>query len=173
MNILLLGASIIKHWNTNILSLIDSKQNINIINKGIDGLKTIQLLDSNYLINLINLANSNSFDYIIFYCGGNDVRKNVELNQIISNLIIFLNFLQDIFPNTRIFYISIFSGDKIFRNDINYVNKQIKKKYINQNKNQIIQIKGFFNKKFYMSDLIHLNDLGYLKLTHKISNLIN
>jgi len=155
--VLLIGSSIIsKYKNVEI-------ENYNVINSGISGLMTSQL----------NMNNNYEYDYMIFYSGNNDLKKNIDKKQIVANIEKFIYEFKKKFPNTNIIILSILFSPKNYElnliDKIKYINSKLKKidniYYLNINRQ-------LSNKKYY-NDGVHLNLIGYKKLNELLNNLLN
>ena len=163
--VILIGSSIISRWNlTNILGFKKIKNN------GISGLFTKDLFKTN-----LDFSNPK---YIIFYCGGNDLRTNISPYIIINNINQYLEFLIKQYPNTKVILLSILLSDSMehLKKESNIINKMYKE-LPNKYPNNIIYINvnRKFNKNpdYYDSDGIHLNRKGYDKLQNIIETHIN
>jgi len=154
--VLLVGSSIISKYKNIMI------ENYNIINNGVSGLMTSQL----------NINNNDEYDYMIFYCGNNDLKKNIDKKEIVTNIEKYINKFQKIFPNTKIIILSILFSPKNYElnliDKIRYINNKLKKiddiYYLNINR-QLSNSK-------YFSDDVHLNLEGYKKLNNILSNII-
>jgi lysophospholipase L1-like esterase len=162
--VVLIGSSIISRWNlTNILGFKKIKNN------GISGLFTEDLFKTN-----LDFSNPK---YIIFYCGGNDLRNNISPYIIINNINQYLEFLRKQYPNTMIILLSILISDfmKHLKKESNIISKMYKE-LSNKYPNNIIYInvnrKINKNPDYYDSDGIHLNRKGYDKLQNIIESHI-
>jgi len=165
IDILFVGSSIIKKWTN--LYIKKAK----IINLGMNGYLTSNMISNEYLQMVYKYNPKN----IIYYAGGNDVKKYINSQIIYQNMIMFYNKINNNFTN--FIFISIIKSPKkrLFPEqiiEIDYVNNLIKKfcdkhniKYININK----ELK---NKKYYEEDLNHLTEEGYNKINRKIVSLI-
>jgi lysophospholipase L1-like esterase len=158
-----MGSSIISRWKLyNVFGLKRIKNN------GMSGLLTNNLFKTR-----LNFSNPK---YIIFYCGGNDLRNNISPSIIINNTNKYLEFLITKFTNTKIVLLSIFMSNKFkdIQNEISIVNKwyhDISDKY----PNNIIFLnvnKKMHQTDYYDSDGIHLNHIGYNKLKNIIESSI-
>jgi lysophospholipase L1-like esterase len=167
MKILLLGSSIIKQWKSfNIYGY-------EIINKGIPGLLTNSLSSSQYLKEISKVKKP---EYIFFYCGGNDLRKNIEPHIVLNNIIKFIQELRNMFFDSRIIIISIIKSPIMYEKNrienINHINKYLKKitknNFFNLDVNDELDKKDYFKK-----DMLHINNIGYNKLNIKINNIFD
>jgi hypothetical protein len=86
IDILLVGSSIIRNW-LNINEYFSDKK---IVNLGINGLLTIKMVNSDYLLNLVKYKPK----YTIYYCGGNDIDNNIHPELIIKNIQLFIKFIK-------------------------------------------------------------------------------
>ena len=90
IDILFIGSSIISRWEyNNILS------SLRIVNLGIDGLQTKDILEPKFINKIIKYFPK----FIIYYCGGIDVNKNILIYEIISNITIFIKLIKYIYGN--------------------------------------------------------------------------
>ena len=154
--VLLLGSS-------NISRLTNCKiDNYTVINKGIPSLLTEEMFSNSYKKKVFT---NEKYEYIILYCGSNDLIKGVTPHTIIENINKFITNIKDFYPGSKIIIISILNSPNNhrlnMRNDINAVNIKLKKisgvKVLNLNRE-------LSNPKYYEKDGIHLNDLAYEKL---------
>ena len=174
IDILLVGSSIIKRWN-NIYQYYN--KSIKIVNLGINGLLSKDMITKKY----INTMSSYKPNNIIYYCGGNDIRS--EINPL-KNIKLFLLNLKNIYKNNiNLIFISIFKNPKniLYNDNIDILNNSIKvfidnynNYYNNYNINlYFLDLKKYINhSKYFMNDNIHLNKDGYEILNKKIYNLI-
>jgi len=170
MKILLFGSSIIRKWNKFTLK----KDNEVIINKGISGLHTKELLSDKVMKFLYLEPHPN---YMVFYCGSNDIFSNVPLKNIIENLQKFLNTLSKTFINTRIIVLSLIKSPKVIElyklHQIDYVNTIMRnfcKKYPNLvflNVNPVLN-----DNKYFLKDGLHISSIGYKKINNKIIDVL-
>ncbi len=182
-NILLFGSSIIKKWANP--PMINKKTII--INKGMAGYITKNLLETKYLQDIFLLKKYNP-KYIIIYCGSNDIRKYTNnkldidynlLNDSYSNILLFINIIKKIFKNSTIILISIIKSPLMYElnkiSNINYFNKKLLN-YVAHEKN-ILYVdvnKDLDNKvKYFEKDKLHLNYDGYEKMNKNIYKLFN
>lgn len=166
MKILLLGSSIIRKWK----NFTANQKNEEIINMGISGLKTSNL--PKYLEKIPNIHP----EYILFYCGGNDLLHNGNKHDVVNNIKMGLDNLVIKFPKSKIIVISLIKSPIMYNgkiNDIDYINNSIRiySKIIHNiqyvNVNRIL-----CNKDFFMEDGLHLNDLGYEKMNTKLQTFL-
>jgi lysophospholipase L1-like esterase len=111
-------------------------------------------------------------EYIIFYCGANDLLRKFDKKYILNNLQLFLDGLLTIFPKSKIIVISLIKSPIMYNgkiNDIDYINNSIRK-YSNNHSNTIyVNVNKILSKKeFFMEDGLHLNTIGYEKMNTKI-----
>lgn len=166
MKILLLGSSIIRKWK----NFTANQKNEEIINMGTSGLKTSNL--PKYLEKIPNIQP----EYILFYCGGNDLLHNGNKHDVVSNIKMGLDNLVIKFPKSKIIVISLIKSPIMYNgkiNDVDYINNSIRiySKIIHNiqyvNVNRIL-----YNKDFFMEDGLHLNDLGYEKMNTKLQTFL-
>jgi lysophospholipase L1-like esterase len=176
-NILLLGSSIIylfkecKINNYQPHSGDKVLRTCNIINKGILGLKMNRMLSKSYFDK--NIISSNKYDYMIFYCGNNDLKQGIDPTEIVKNIKLFIKNFQQLYPKTKIIIISILFSPKNYKlnliDDIRYINQNLKKiddiLYINVNRE-------LSHKKYYTKDDVHLNLDGYNKLNSILQKIV-
>ena len=156
--IYLIGSSIIKKWNFP----------LNSINLGIGRLLTNQLQS-------LILPKINVNDSIVFYCGGNDIRKQFDIEYTYNNIVLFLSLLncQDIYV------ISIVKCKKIYdigRNiDTDLLNDKLRKLCLNNGyhyieSNLIFDYCLIDNEcNLCKEDGVHLQNEGYDKLEELIA----
>jgi len=180
--ILLLVSSIIKKWTN---SPIINKKTI-VINKGMCGYITKNLISPEYLKSIFLIKDTNP-QYIIIYCGSNDIRKytsnNLDidynlLNISICNVTIFIDLLRKMFKKSTIILISVIKSPIMYElnkiKNINYFNKKlleysnIKKKFIYVDVNKDLNNKI----KYFTEDKLHLNEDGYQKMNKIIEKII-
>ena len=180
--ILLLGSSIIKKWTNP--PMINKKTIV--LNKGMSGYITKDLISPEYLKSIFLIKDTNP-QYIIIYCGSNDIRKytannlNVDYNLLdisIYNITIFIDLLRKMFKKSTIILISVIKSPIMHElnkiKNIDYFNKKlleysnIKKKiiYVDVNKDLNNKIK------YYTEDKLHLNKNGYKIMNKIIENII-
>ena len=162
MKILLLGSSIIRKWK----NFITNQKNEEIINMGISGLKTSNL--PKYLEKIPNIHP----EYILFYCGGNDLLCNLNKNDIANNLQSFLDDLVIKFPKSKIIVISVIKSPIMYHgkiNDIDYINPHSTSTDLGDINIQYVNVNRILcDKAFFMEDGLHLNDSGYEKMNIKL-----
>jgi lysophospholipase L1-like esterase len=166
MKILLLGSSIIKHWK----NFTTNNKNDEVTNMGISGLMTSNL--PKYLEKIPSI----NPEYILFYCGGNDLLRNFNKNNVVNNIQLCLDNLLIKFPNSKIIVISLIKSPIMYNGkikDIDYINNGIRR-YSNNHSNTIyINVNRILcNKDFFMEDGLHLNDLGYKKMNTKLHTFL-
>lgn len=167
MTILLLGSSIIKRWDN--FDII----NFDFVNAGSSGLLTKTLRTSNYLKEIIQI---NEIEDIIFYCGGNDIRKKIETIDILSNIESFIQQLKKIYKSARIIIISIIKSPLAYKENlvqkIKDVNKELKKMAKKLNNVLYLDIgKCLDNPTHFRNDDLHLKLSGYDILNSKLKRL--
>jgi lysophospholipase L1-like esterase len=169
MRILLLGSSIIKQWKS--FSIYDNE----IINKGISGLLTNSLLSPQYINGISKFKNP---EYILFYCGGNDLRKSIEPHIILNNIIKFIQELQNMYLDSYIIIISIIKSPIMYEKNrienIDHINKYLKKTAKIQNNLFYIDVNNELDNYIYFKkDKLHINNIGYNRLNIKINNIFD
>ena len=162
MKILLLGSSIIRNWK----NFTTNYTNEEVINMGKSGLVTTNL--PKYLEKIPNIHP----EYILFYCGGNDLLGNLNKNDIANNLQSFLDALLTKFPKSNIIVMSLIKSPIMYNgkiNDIDYINNSIRKYSKMFHNIQYVNVNRILcNKDFFMEDGLHLNDSGYEKMNIKL-----
>ena len=162
MKILLLGSSIIRKWKN---FTIDD-ENDEVINMGVSGLVTSNLPKYMDKIPYINP------EYILFYCGGNDLLRKFDKKNILNNLQSFLDGLLTKFPKSKIIVISLIKSPIMYNgkiNDIDYINNSIRKYSKMFNNIQYVNVNKILSKKeFFMEDGLHINEMGYEKMNNKL-----
>jgi lysophospholipase L1-like esterase len=174
MNVLLFGSSIIRNWNNFTLKHV----NENIVNKGISGLHTKELL-SDKVMRILELNPQNPQPkYLIFYCGTNDIVSNVTSLEIAYNLQKFLQKISRLYPNTTIIVLSLIKSPKLVEfgktNQIDFVNTALRK-FCKKNVNMaFINVNLLLNdsNKYFLKDGVHLSSVGYKKINSKLIDLI-
>jgi len=177
MNVLLFGSSIIRNWNNFTLKQV----NENIVNKGISGLHTKELL-SDKVMRILELNPQNPQNpqpkYLIFYCGTNDIVSNVTSLDIAYNLQKFLQKISRLYPNTTIIVLSLIKSPKLVEfgktNQIDFVNTALRK-FCKKNDNIVfINVNLLLNdsNKYFLKDGVHLSSVGYKKINSKLIDLI-
>jgi lysophospholipase L1-like esterase len=166
MKILLLGSSIIKKWK----NFTTNYTNEEVINMGKSGLVTTNL--PKYLEKIPSIEP----EYIIFYCGGNDLLHDVNKNDVVNNLQSFLDDLLTKFPKSKIIVISLIKSPIMYNGKIkiiDYINNGIRKYSNNHSNTTYVNVNRILcNKDFFMEDGLHLNDLGYEKMNTKIHTFL-
>ena len=166
MKILLLGSSIIKHWK----NFTTNHENEELINMGKSGLVTANL--PKYLEKTPSITP----EYIIFYCGGNDLLGNINEKNILINIQLCLDGLLTKFPKSKIIVISLIKSPIMYNGKIeiiDYINNGIRK-YSNNHSNTIyVNVNKILSKKeFFMEDGLHLTHLGYEKMNIKLHTFL-
>jgi len=162
--------------------------NKKIFNFGISGLLTKNMLHNKYLKNLIiiesiirrNQALEKFYpEYLIYYCGNNDLLHNINPNIIINNIKKFLLYTKEIFEHkTKIVYLSLLKSPKKYiimhENLIDYINYNIllfciKHNFIYVELNFLLNARND-----YLKDGVHLSNKGYNKINNllKIKNIL-
>ena len=169
MKILLLGSSIIKQWEN-----IHIHENNQIINNGINGLLTKTLMSHSYLNDITKVGKPT---HIILYCGGNDLRKNIDPKIIFENLLEFIEELQSMYLNSKIIIISIIKSPIMYKKNIidsiENINNNLKT--ITKTRNNVYYMninKELKNSIYFKKDEIHLTNAGYEIMNTKINNFI-
>jgi lysophospholipase L1-like esterase len=175
MNVLLFGSSIIRNWNNFTLKQV----NENIVNKGISGLHTKELL-SDKVMRILELNPQPK--YLFFYCGTNDIVSNVTSLEIAYNLQKFLQKISRLYPNTTIIVLSLIKSPKLVEfgktNQIDFVNTALRKfckkndNMVFINVNLLLDDNNTNNNKYFLKDGVHLSSLGYKKINSKLIDLI-
>jgi lysophospholipase L1-like esterase len=166
MKILLLGSSIIRKWK----NFTINQKNEEIINMGTSGLKTSNL--PKYLEKIPDIHP----EYILFYCGGNDLLHNGNKHDVVSNIKICLDNLVIKFPKSKIIVISLIKSPIMYNGkikDIDYINNSIRTHSKMFHNIQYVNVNRILcNKDFFMEDGLHLNDLGYEKMNTKLHTFL-
>ena len=161
-DVVLLGSSIISKWKLNHIFGFNK-----IKNNGIPGLFTKNLFKIHH-----DFTNPK---YIIFYCGGNDLRNHISYSIIIHNTNKYIEFLMTQYPNTKIILLSVLMSPSMINIIIEPINKwyhDIAIKYPNHF--LYINVNTIMNKHdYYKSDGIHLNQIGYDKLQNTLERHIH
>uniref|UniRef100_A0A6C0BC24 Uncharacterized protein n=1 Tax=viral metagenome TaxID=1070528 RepID=A0A6C0BC24_9ZZZZ len=159
MTIYLIGSSIIKKW----------RFPIECINLGINGLLTSELKES-YKIDI------KKSDSVVFYCGGNDIRSNISIDQIYNNIINFFSKIE----SKDVYIIEIVKCRKIYDMKLSFKTdllNDLLKEFCNTHKYYCIDSNSIFKScilenecKICKDDGIHIEDQGYYNLETLISN---
>ena len=159
--VILVGSSIIHKWHN--ISKVSRKP---IVNLGIGGLITEQMLDKSYLTNLGMITIPKS---VIYYCGNNDLLHNINPKQIVKNITIFFSQIQKS-PQPQLIYLALIKSPKKYEQHlqpaIDYINHQI---YMFCVQHKILYIdtnKLLTSPTDYLKDGIHLSSKGYTKLNN-------
>jgi lysophospholipase L1-like esterase len=169
--ILLLGSSIIRRWKFSIPPTC-KKRTFTVVNRGIDGIVTKNLIDEYDTYTKIQ----GEPEYIIMYCGGNDVRKRINNEEIITNYTRILELLQTTFPSSRILIFSlIFSPIMMgeFTINIEKINEELE--IYTRKREHVTFVDLSFDlcgSKYFYSDGIHVKTNGYRKLTRILKQII-
>ena len=162
--VLLIGSSIISRFK-------DCKiPGYKVVNKGVSGLITDEMFSPSYLKRVFT---NNNYEYMIFYCGNNDLKEGIGAVDSLKNIRQFITLFQENFPSTKILVLSILNSPENRRldiiDDIYYINRGLKKidnvKYINMNRE-------LSKPKYYLEDGVHLNSIGYEKMNQIIREKI-
>jgi lysophospholipase L1-like esterase len=162
--ILLVGSSIISRYNDCIIP------GYTVINKGVPGLVTNEMFSSSYVKKVFV---KNKYEYMILYCGNNDLKEGVDVNEVIKNIQRFITLFKTNFPSTKILVLSILTSPENHRlkiiDDIRSINRSLKKidsaTYVNMNHE-------LSHHKYYLEDGVHLNSFGYEKINQIIREKI-
>lgn len=177
-NIVFFGDSLTAHYN------LDKFYNEKfIINKGISGNKTEDLLDRIEK----DVYQYNPSDVIILI-GINDIINNINDDDILFNIEAIVSNIRVNRPEARIFVESIYPVNenlinkdkehKVYNKNIKSINKRIKQMC---SKNGAVYINVFDSltdkegnlKELYTNDGLHINNLGYLRVTFVLQKRIN
>jgi lysophospholipase L1-like esterase len=156
--ILLIGSSIIQQFRNCTI------QNYHVINKGVSGVVTANL-------HKIHLARE-PYDYIFFYAGNNDLKKNVDKKEAVRNIERYLYEFTQNFTDTHIAVLSLLTSPMNHQlqliDDVIYINRKMKElegvSYIDINDE-------LSNKRYYYDD-IHPNEEGYRILNRILNNYV-
>jgi len=171
IDFLMVVSSIISKWNNPIFN--------NYVNLGISGFITENIINNKYL----ELIKKFKPKYIIFYCGGNDIKKNISTTIITKNIIKFIEFVYKNFNlDVKIIFLSVLiTPDKIRRNlacKIFLLNDIITKiclsfnKLTGFNKLLFVDINNILTKNDYIEDDEHLTPFAYEKIGKKILRIV-
>ena len=169
MKVILFGSSIISKWSNFTLKNDDE----NIVNKGISGLHTKELL-SNKVTEILSMETQPN--YLIFYCGTNDIVSNVNSLEIVYNLQKFLQKLTKILQNTTIIVLSLLKSPKLIEfgktNQIDFINSSLRKLSKQYENIVFININLLLDDKCFLKDGLHLSRTGYRKINNKIIDFL-
>ena len=162
MKVLLLGSSIIRNWK----NFTTNQENEEVINMGKSGLVIANL--PKYLEKIPNIDP----EYILFYCGGNDLLRNINEKDILNNLQSFLDGLLTKFPKSKIIVISLIKSPIMYDGKIkyiDYINNSIRKYSKMFHNIQYMNVNRILcDKDFFTEDGLHLNEIGYEKMNTKV-----
>jgi lysophospholipase L1-like esterase len=166
MKILLLGSSIIKHWK----NFTMNQQNEEVLNMGKSGLITSNL--SSYLDKIPDITP----EYIIFYCGTNDILRSFNKNDIVNNLQLCLDNLLKKYPDSIIIVISLIKSPIMYNgklNEIDYINNSIRKYSKMFHNIQYMDVNRILcNINFFAEDKLHLTPIGYEKMNNRLHRFL-
>ena len=162
--ILLLGSSIVSRWKNCQIP------GYTVVNKGVPGLVTGAMFSSFYEKKIFT---KNNYEYMVLYCGYNDLKEGVDDKEVIKNIRRFIALFQAKFPSTKILVLSILTSPENHRldiiDDIRSINRSLKQidgvKYINVNRE-------LSRPTYYLEDGVHLNSAGYNKIDQIIREKI-
>ena len=173
--VFLVGSSIVQRWDN--FSNVSKKI---IFNFGVSRFITNNILQKEYLKSLVvGKKYSNGIEhliypeYLIYYCGNNDLLHDINPNIIIKNIKKFLLYAKKMFKDkTKIVYLSLLKSPKKYilghENLIDYINYNILL-FCNKHNFIYIELNFLLNaKNDYLKDGVHLTNKGY----NKINNLL-
>jgi len=169
IDLLLVGSSIIRKWKTFSTML----RTLQILNLCISSYTTEDMLTL-YYINMISVYKPKN---VIYYCGNNDIRENIDPEIIIKNIKKFVNIIKKLYgTNMNIMIVSLIKNPKtpVYDNSIDIVNSKIQK-YSKNSKNVyfVDVMEELYDTKYFMKDDIHLEKSGYAKLNKEIENTLS
>lgn len=161
IDFLMVGSSIISKWNNPIFN--------NYVNLGISGFQTENIINNKYL----ELIKKFKPKYILYYCGANDIKKNISITIIIKNIIKFIKFVYKNFNlDVQIIFLSVLITPDIIRRNlacnIILLNDIITKICLSFNKLLFVDINNILTKNDYIEDDKHLTQFAYEKIGKKI-----
>ena len=169
IDLLLVGSSIIKKWNTFSMQL----RTLKVLNLGISAYTTEDMLTP-YYINMISVYKPQT---IIYYCGNNDIRENIDPEIIIKNIKKFANLVKKLYGvNTNVLVVSLIKNPKtpVYDKSIDIVNTKIQKYSKNSKTVYFVDVtEELYDTKYFMKDNIHLEKSGYAKLNKQIENTLS
>jgi lysophospholipase L1-like esterase len=169
MKVVLFGSSIISKWSSFTLQ----NDNEKIVNKGISGLHTKELL-SEKVIDILSMEKTPN--YLIFYCGTNDIVSNVNSLEIVYNLQKFLQKLAKTLHNTTIIVLSLLKSPKLVQygktNQIDFINSSLRKLSKQYENIVFININLLLDDKCFLKDGLHLSRTGYRKINNTIIDFL-
>ena len=156
-NILLLGSSFIKR-----IPELGLGHNFSIVNNGIYGVTTDIMVKHMYIRE--NVYSQKNFEYIVFYCGDNDLTNGVNKKTVCVNIAKFINILRELYPNSKIIVISLLKSP-LHKSlglipDIEYINVYLYNMCKIYSNMFYININRKMNNQ-YETDKTHLNSSGY------------
>ena len=168
--VLLVGSSIIQHWKRS------EWNSCPVINFGKGGLKSIFLTEYfDYIFTETDKYIEPS--YIIFYCGGNDLRKlattksvdehfmEKSIPVVAENITNGIDMLRKQFPKSTIIVLQVMKGERLYQynmlHEVDEVNEHIRL-FVSKKTNMIyVHVNFFLSSKHYSIDGIHINEYGY------------
>ena len=168
IDILLVGSSIVKKWTTLSKHFTNSTK---LVNLGISSYTTQDMLMPHY-INMLSIYKPKN---LIYYCGNNDIRENIDQEIVIQNIKNFVNIVKKMYGvNTNIIIISLFQNPKksIYNKSIDIVNSNILKYSKRVNISFLDVTEELYDTKYFMKDNIHLLKIGYQKINEKILDIL-
>ena len=179
--VFLVGSSIVQRWDN--FSNISKKI---ILNFGVSRFITKNTIQKEYLKSLVvGIKHSNGVEhiiypeYLIYYCGNNDLLRDINPNNVIKNIKKFFLYAKRMFEDkTKIVYLSLLKSPKKYiighENLIDYINYNI---FLFCKKHNFIYIELNFllsAKNDYLKDGVHLTNKGYNKINNllKIKNIL-
>ncbi len=164
VDFMIIGSSIMNRWPNPIFD--------NYINLSVSGFKTHNIINKRYLYFISKFSPK----YIIYYCGSNDINKNISVEVIIKNIIKFIKFIYTYYdPVPKIIFLSLLvSPQKISKNLQNQVMllNQLIQIICLKFKNMIyVDINDIINHNDYLDDKNHLKLTGYDKINKKMYDI--
>jgi lysophospholipase L1-like esterase len=133
---------------------------------GISRLTTNTLISPPYLNKISKIKKPK---YILLYVGGNDLRNDLDNNHILENITHFIVELRNMYSHPHITILSIIKSPIMIKEnriqDIIYVNNLLKKNSKKLDYHYLDINKELDNYNFFKEDKLHLNKLGYTKLS--------
>jgi len=179
--VFLVGSSIIQRWNN--ISDFSKKK---IFNLGVSRFITKNILQKEYLESLVVAKKYNNGgeiiiypEYLIYYCGNNDLLRDINPNTVIKNIKKFLLYAKKMFEGkTKLVYLSLLKSPKKYiighENYIDYINYNILL-FCKKHNFIYIELNFLLNaKNDYLKDGVHITNKGYNKINNllKIKNIL-
>ena len=111
---------------------------------------------------------------IVLHVGTNDVKNNVDADEIISNYNNLLKQIRQKLPDTKIVLSNILprEDNHTFQQNVEYVNAAVNRKFATLNDVVIVKNSDIYGKKLKKQDGVHLTDPGRSRLAAHIRDSV-